>query len=178
MSNFWELSDGDDVVKTGGKFEVGGGNNFEPIPNNTNCVAVIDESGVISNPSGLRLISLRWSILTPVEYKNRKVFHKLWVFDHDPQAKDPIVRKDKAKKMLFAIDNNCGGKLMASGKEPSNQSLQASLMNTPMQIKVNLMKRDDGTSMNWISSVSPRGGGAGTMSAAASPKVADDDVPF
>ena len=63
-------------------------------------------------------------------------------------------------------------------QEPSNQSLQASLMNTPMQIKVNLMKRDDGTSMNWISSVSPRGGGAGTMSAAASPKVADDDVPF
>jgi len=177
MSNFWELSDGDDVAKTGGKFEVGGGTNLEPIPNNTNCVAVIDEAAVISNQSGLKLISLRWSILTPAEYKNRKVFHKLWVFDHDPQAKDPVVKQDKAKKMLFAIDNNCGGKLMASGKEPSNQSLQSSVMQIPMQIKVNVMKRDDGTGMNWISSVSPRGGAT-----AAAPKVAavaeDYEVPF
>jgi len=177
MSNFWELSDGDDVAKTGGKFEVGGGTNLEPIPNNTNCVAVIDEAAVISNQSGLKLISLRWSILTPAEYKNRKVFHKLWVFDHDPQAKDPVVKQDKAKKMLFAIDNNCGGKLMASGKEPSNQSLQSSVMQIPMQIKVNVMKRDDGTGMNWISSVSPRGGAI-----AAAPKAVavteDDEVPF
>ena len=177
MSNFWELSDGDDVAKTGGKFEVGGGNDFEPIPDKTECVAVIDEAGVISNQAGLKLISLRWSILTPVDYKNRKVLQKLWVFDQDPQAKNPVIKQDKAKKMLFAIDNNSGGKLKASGKEPTSELLQASVMNKPMQIKINLMKRDDGTGMNWISSVSPRGGAA-----AAAPKAVavaeDDEVPF
>ena len=31
MVNYWNLSDGDDIHKTGGEFETGGGN-FAPIP--------------------------------------------------------------------------------------------------------------------------------------------------
>ena len=176
MADFWELSDGDDVAKTGNKFETGGGN-LDPIPDKTDCVAVIDEAKIENNQNGLKYISLRWSVVAPADYKNRKVFQKLWVFDQDPQAKNPVIKQDKAKKMLFAIDNNSGGKLKASGKEPTSELLQASVMNKPMQIKINLMKRDDGTGMNWISSVSPRGGAA-----AAAPKAVavteDDEVPF
>jgi len=181
MADFWELSDGDDIVKTGGKFETGGGN-IEPIPDKTDVVAVIDEARIERNQQGLQYISLRWSIVAPADYKNRKVFQKLWVFDDDPQAKNPVQKRDKAKKMLFAVDTNAGGKLKASGKAPSDDLLQATLTNKPMQIKVMLMKRDDGTGMNWISSVAPRSGGAATITAAASPKAAaveiDDEVPF
>lgn len=181
MADFWELSDGDDITKTGGKFETGGGS-IEPIPDKTDCVAVIDEAKIETNQNGLKYISLRWSIVAPADYKNRKVFHKLWVYDHDPQARDPIAKQDKAKKMLFAIDANAGGKLKSSGKAPNTEALQVALTNKPMQIKVMLMKRDDGTGMNWISSVAPRGGGASTMAAAAAPKAAvaqiDDEVPF
>ena len=181
MADFWELSDGDDIVKTGGKFETGGGS-IEPIPDKTDVVAVIDEARIERNQQGLQYISLRWSIVAPADYKNRKVFQKLWVFDDDPQAKNPVQKRDKAKKMLFAIDTNAGGKLKASGKVPSDDLLQATLTNKPMQIKVMLMKRDDGTGMNWISSVAPRSGGAATLTAAAAPKAAaveiDDEVPF
>jgi len=181
MADFWELSDGDDIVKTGGKFETGGGN-IEPIPDKTDVVAVIDEARIERNQQGLQYISLRWSIVAPADYKNRKVFQKLWVFDDDPQAKNPVQKRDKAKKMLFAVDTNAGGRLKASGKAPSDELLQSTLTNKPMQIKVMLMKRDDGTGMNWISSVAPRSGGAATLTAAAAPKAAaveiDDEVPF
>lgn len=180
MADFWELSDGDDIAKTGSKFETGGGN-LDPIPDKTDCVAVIDEAKIETNQEGLKYISLRWSIVQPSDYKNRKVFQKLWVYDEDPQAKNPVQKKDKAKKMLFAIDANAGGKLKASGKAPSTDLLQSTVTNKPMQIKVMQMKRDDGSAMNWISSVAPRAGGAGAMIAAAAPKVAevlDDEVPF
>jgi len=104
------------------------------------------------------------------------------VYDDDPQAKNPVQKRDKAKKMLFAIDTNAGGRLKASGKEPSDELLQSMLTNKPMLIKVMLMKGDDGVGRNWISSVAPRGGGAATLTAAAAPKTAaveiDDEVPF
>jgi len=181
MADFWELSDGDDIIKTVGKFETGGGS-IEPIPDKTDVVAVIDEARIERNQQGLQYISLRWSIVAPADYKNRKVFQKLWVFDDDPQAKNPVQKRDKAKKMLFAVDTNAGGRLKASGKAPSDELLQSTLTNKPMQIKVMLMKRDDGTGMNWISSVAPRSGGAATITAAAAPKAAaveiDDEVPF
>lgn len=185
MADFWELSDGDDVAKTGNKFETGGGN-LDPIPDKTDCVAVIDEAKIENNQNGLKYISLRWSVVAPADYKNRKVFQKLWVYDEDPQAKNPVQKKDKAKKMLFAIDANAGGKLKTSGRAPNSDLLQSTITNKPMQIKVMLMKRDDGTGMNWISSVAPRAGGAGAMAAAAAPKVAavtseeddGDNIPF
>jgi hypothetical protein len=181
MSNFWDLSDGDDIVKTGGKFETGGGS-IEPIPDKTDVVAVIDEARIEKNQQGLQYIALRWNIVSPADYKSRKVFQKLWVFDDDPQAKNPVQKRDKAKKMLFAIDTNAGGRLKASDKAPSDEVLQSTLTNKPMNIKVMLMKRDDGTGMNWISSVAPRSGGAATLTAAAAPKAAaveiDDEVPF
>ena len=82
--------------------------------------------------------------------------------------------------MLFAIDKNAGGALVASGKEPNDNNLQKALSGKQMQITVNIwdMVGDDGKKMtgNWIASVSPKAG----ASKAARPRPADDDdgIPF
>jgi hypothetical protein len=184
MDNFWELSDGDDITKQTGSFEVGGGE-LEPIPNDTTCVAIVDEAKWDADRDGNHFISLRWSVVLPAEYKNRKVFQKLWVLDDDPRAKDAAKKRDKAKRMLAAVDQNSGGKLLASGKRPSDEALGFHLVNKPMQIKVMEWKidKEDGTTGkgNWIAAVAPRSGGKTVMKAANAPKAAideDDEAPF
>ena len=67
MSDFWELSTGEEV-QASNSFEIEGGN-LEPIPNNTSLVAVIDEAKIDTDRDGNKFISLRWSALQPVEYK-------------------------------------------------------------------------------------------------------------
>jgi len=182
MSDFWELSTGEEVQSTT-SFEMEGGN-LDPIPNNTSLVAVIDEAKIDTDREGNKFVSLRWSALQPVEYKNRKVFQKLWVFSThpDPRAKDPAKKRDTALKMLSAIDANTGGKLKAAGRAPTDESLGA-FTNKPMIIltKIWEMKNDKGdkSSGNWIASVSPKVGKVDVPAAA--PKKAkpvDDDIPF
>lgn len=184
LNNFWNLSDGEDILATGNTFEIGGGE-IEPIPDNTTAVAIIDDAKWDQDREGNRFISLRWSLVLPVELKNRKVFQKLWVGDDDPRARDAAKKRDKAKRMLAAIDQNAGGRLINSGKAPTDELLSSSLVNKPMQIKILQweQERDDGTKSrgNWIAAVSPRAGGAGTLKAAAAPKAAvseDEDAPF
>jgi hypothetical protein len=177
--SFWDFQDGDEAVT--GTFEVGGGN-MEPIPNDTTCVAIVDEAKWDKDQAGNRLISLRWSVLAPDDYKNRKVFHKLWVQDDKPEHKDPAKKRDKDKRLLAAIDFNAGGKLMASGKAPTDDALGMALMNKPMSIKVMLWEID-GKTGNWISAVGPRGGKSATPTPAPKPVpirtvVEDDDAPF
>ena len=116
-----------------------------------------------------------------MEYKNRKIFHKLWVSDEDPRAKDPVKKRDKAIRMLAAVDTNAGGKLLASGKKPTDEMMSATLVNKPMTIKVMMweQQKQDGSMGrgNWIAAVAPRGGKA----AAPAPKPAvteDEDAPF
>jgi len=180
MSDFWELSTGEEV-QASNSFEIEGGN-LEPIPNNTSLVAVIDEAKIDTDRDGNKFISLRWSALQPVEYKNRKIFQKLWVLSPDPRAKDPAKKRDTALKMLMAIDANTGGKLKAAGRAPTDESL-GSFTNKPMMIltKIWEMKNDNGdkSSGNWIASVSPKVGKVDVPAAA--PKKAkpiEDDVPF
>jgi len=179
MVDYWNLSDGDDIHKTGGEFETGGGN-FAPIPDGTGLLAAIDEAKIDEDRDGNEFVSIRWSVLTPAEYKNRKVFQKIWCIDDKPLQKDPEKAKDKAKRMLFAIDKNAGGALVASGKAPNDNNLQKALSGKQMQITVNIwdMVGDDGKKMtgNWIASVSPKAG----ASKAARPRPADDDdgIPF
>ena len=57
--------------------------------------------------------------------------------------------------MLAAIDANCGGKLMASGEEPTDTSLAKALLNKPMHIKVMVWEMDDRKG-NWVSAVAPK----------------------
>lgn len=151
-ANFWNTSDGKTATETGGNFETGGGD-IEPIPNNTSVLAAIDEAK-IDNYNDEDYISLRWVVLQPKEYANRKIFQKVRVWDNDSK------KSDKAKRMLAAIDTNAGGKLMASGKAPDDMLLTVSLVNKPMVLKLQTweIEKDDGTTAkgNWVCAVSPR----------------------
>ena len=134
--DFWGLSEGGSAAEnTTGSFDAGGGN-MQPIPSDTNVLAAIDEAKWDGN-EGAKYISLRWSVLQPEEFENRKVFQKLWVSDADPRAKSDKVaaKRDKAKKMLAAIDSNAGGKLLAKPVSPSDEAMKLHLTNKPMIVK-------------------------------------------
>lgn len=163
---FWDLSDNSSAANTGTEYEVPGGN-MEPIPEGSSVLAMIDEAKWEMKQTGEKFISLRWSVLSPDEYKNRKVFHKLWVTDLDPSAKDEakgIAKRDKARKMLAAIDANAGGKLTAQSGAPTDDSLTLHLCNKPMIITLMVWEinnsRDGSTaSGNWVSAVAPKSKG-------------------
>ena len=143
--SFWTTSDNQEIKPTT-TFESGGGNSV--IPDNTTCLAMIDEA-MLQSYEGNAYINLRWQVLEPVAYKGRKVFQKVKVFDADPKV------SDKAKKMLAAIDANAGGKLAASNEAPSDLTMAKALLSKPMLIKIMVWEMNDRTG-NWVSMVSPR----------------------
>ena len=161
---FWDLSDGETAANTGTEYEVPSGN-MEPIPAGSSVLAMIDECKWDKKPTGEEFISARWTVLAPEEYKNRKVFHKIWVTDLDPSAKDDAAAKskrDKARKMLAAIDANAGGKLTAKPSIPSNDDL-LHLTNKPMVATMMIWSMPDsrnGGMMhgNWVSAVASKNG--------------------
>lgn len=158
--SFFTLSTGQQVV-TDGNMEMGGGD-LPPIPANTNVLAAIDEAKWDTSPAGEQFISLRWNVLQPADYANRKVFQKVWIKNQDSK------KRDKAIAMFAAIDANAGGKLVAAGVEPSDQDLLINLANRPqvLNLQVWTIKEDRNTgaplpesewmSGNWVSKVSPR----------------------
>jgi hypothetical protein len=183
--SFWNLSDNSNAADTGGEFEAGGGN-MEPIPAGTTVLAAMEESKW-DDYEGTQYISNTWTVLAPEEYKNRKVFQKLYVMGDD-RAKDPAKKADKAKRMLAAIDTNAGGKLLASGEMPTDDMLTRHLVNKPMMLRLEIWEMEvegQTKSGNWVSAVAPRGNGAAAPKAApaqtpAKPPVEDydDDVGF
>ena len=171
-----------------GDFEVGGAD-FEPFPHKTSLLAIIDEAKWANDREGNQHISLRWSVISPDDYKNRKVFQKLWVTDDKPLNKDPAKKRDKDQRMFAAIDFNCGGTLVAARKDPTDDGMSRALMNKPMTILINLYEGvgDDGKpfAINYIAAVSGRGKSAAPAAAKPAPKAAptrmvveDDDAPF
>ena len=157
---FWNTSDGEDAAKTGTEYEIPGGS-MDPIPAGSSVLAMIDEAKWDHTQNDAEeFVSLRWTVLAPEEYKNRKVFHKLWVTDHDPNAKDhakAVAKTDKARKMLAAIDANAGGKLTAKDARPSDDDLARALQDRPMVIT--LMTWDSntgGAGGNWVAAVAPK----------------------
>ena len=100
--SFWNLSDGGDASQDAQtEYEIPSGN-LDPIPDGSSVLAMIDEAKWDSK-NDADYISLRWSVLSPDEYKNRKVFQKLWVTDDDPMAKDEAKaakKRDKAPRTL------------------------------------------------------------------------------
>lgn len=191
---FWNLSDGEDAAKTGAEYEIPGGN-MDPIPAGSSVLAMIDEAKWDHTQNDAEeYISLRWTVLAPDEYKNRKVFHKLWVTDHDPNAKDTakaIAKTDKARKMLAAVDANAGGKLTAKDAKPSSDDLAMALMDKPMVITLGLWEMA-GNSGNWVMAVAPKnkelkigdkapakaGGNRSSGSSGGSRAELDDEIPF
>jgi hypothetical protein len=199
--SFWNLSDGEDAKNaTDGAFDAGGGR-MDVIPDNTSVLAAIDEAKWDRNPDQDRFISLRWNILAPEEFKGRKVFQKIWALDPKPNTKPEKVEqtRDKAKRMLAAIDMNAGGKLMAKGEMPTDESLTSCLTQKPMVIKVMVWEMPDrttgGTAQgNWVGAVAPKNSPTSTpeeiakAAAKMTPKaqgggmsrgrIEDDEIPF
>ena len=197
MAGFWNLSDGEDAAKTGAEYEIPGGN-MDPIPAGSSVLAMIDEAKWDHTQNDAEeYISLRWTVLAPEEYKNRKVFHKLWVTDHDPNAKDhakAVAKTDKARKMLAAIDANAGGRLTAKDARPSDDDLARALQDRPMVITLMVWESNTGGGGgNWVSAVAPKnktlkigdkapkaGGGrsGGSSGGGYSRDVDDSEIPF
>ena len=83
--SFFQTSTGQAVQSTG-TFESGGGN-MAPIPEGTQVLAAVDEAkwDSIKNEDH---VSLRWTVMQPEEYKNRKIFQKIKTNDADPAKRD------------------------------------------------------------------------------------------
>jgi hypothetical protein len=164
MSDFWKLSDGNDV-EANDSFDAGGGK-IEVIPEGTQVLAAIDEAKWDRTDDGDKYISLRWTVLQPEELANRKVFQKLWVADYEPAAlkkgqDKAIAKRDKAKRMLMAIDANAGGKLAAKGSMPTDIDLTSALTMKPMVIKTMVWSQTDRSTGNliegnWVGAVAPK----------------------
>src|SRR5690606_38171870 len=124
----------------------------------------------------------------------RVVFQKLWVKDPEPNAlkkgaEKADQKRDKALRMLAAIDANAGGKLARKGTEPSDDELMLALANKPMVITVKTWEMDtkDGKKEgNWVAAVSPKTKEL-KLGKAAEPKrepvragtpLEDDEIPF
>jgi hypothetical protein len=194
--SFWDLSDGGTAADTETEYEIPSGS-LEPIPDGSSVLAMIDEAKW-DEKDNAEFISLRWSVLSPDEYKNRKVFQKLWVTDDDPNAKDASAaakKRDKARRMLAAIDANAGGKLTKKEGTPTDETLTVCLTNKPMVIKCMEWSMPDREKPgefirgNWIAAVAPKSKGIDVKAAKAPPKVAvaqmgggsrdlDDEIPF
>lgn len=175
--SFWNLEDATEKLDTTGAYEAGGGD-IEPIPKDTQVKAAIDEAKWDSDNDGNEYISLRHTVLAPDEYKNRKIFQKLWVNGNHPYNKDPAKKGDKDKRMLAAIASNCGGGLLKLKAQPDDNDLQKHLLQKPMALKLQVweMEKDDGTKSkgNWISAVSPLKKKS-APAPAPEPEIADDE---
>ena len=162
MTDFFSLSDGTSAANTTGSAELS--TDILPIAENTNVMAVCDQAKW-DEYDNTEYISLRWSILKPGEYENRKIFQKVKVFDEKSA--------DKHKKMLAAIDMNAGGKLVALGRAPTDEDLEVALTNRIMTLKLGEWEIN-GKQGNWVKAVSPKDS-APTPSA--TPKT-DNDIPL
>lgn len=171
---FWNLSDGK-AVESKSEFELGGG--FEVIPDGSRVLAAVEECKD-DQWEGERFFNLKWRILEG-EYKNRIIFQKLKVFS----SKDK--QRDNAITMLAAIDANAGGKLMASGKEPTDFAIASALANRPMILLLRVWESEDKQKTgNYVAGVFSRqqtkAAPAPKQSAPSSEPPMDfsDDVPF
>jgi len=172
MSNFWSTQDNSPIVSDGSFNASGSG--LALIPGGTDLLVYPDECKW-ETYLGERFIKIRWDVLSPMQYKGRKVFQKIRVEDEDSD------KRDKAMRMLSAIDANAGGKLLASGVEPTDEAMMMCLSNKQMIVKVEEWEMN-GKKGNWVCAVSKYtpGGASKVSETPPTPKmeVADEDVPF
>lgn len=161
--SFWNTSSGESAINENNtSFEIEGGGDILPIPAGTKVLAMIETvKWATVRDSTERYVEIKWSVLKAEAYKNRKIFQKLWVADHDPAQNDlekAKRKKDKALKMLAAIDANAGGRLSKASGEPDNDTLALALNNKLMVIGLNTW--DDAETKkpkgNWVYYVGPK----------------------
>lgn len=162
--SFWNLSDNTTAnTNASTEFEIPAGG-FEVIPAGSSVLAIIDQAQWTrkdrNDPMSPEYLELRWQIMQPEAVKGRKVFHKLWVSDPDPNAKDATKaqqKKDKALRMLASIDANAGSKLAALSTKPTDQQLGIALTNKPMVITLQVWEdQNKQPAGNWVSAVAPK----------------------
>lgn len=156
---------------------------MEPIPKDTQVLAYIEDAK-IDEYEGVEKVKITWVVLQPEEFKNRKVFQNVKVFDDKPD----VAKKHRA--MLAAIDFNAGGKLAATGQAPNDMNLMSSLSMKQMVLKLAVWDMNGNTG-NWVNSVGAKG--STVPQAAPAPVTApttgsgtpinafedfDDDIPF
>lgn len=151
--SFWTTSDkSENLQQNNGTFDAGGGD-MEPIPADTQVKAPCEEAKWDSY-EGDEYINLKWTVLAPAEFKNRKIFQKVRVMDGDSK------KADKAKRMLAAIAANAGGGLLKIEGKPTDMDLQKNLTMKPMALTLQVweIKDDNGNvekSGNWVQQVAP-----------------------
>jgi len=149
MSNFWlDIQDKNNI----GTFELGG--ELEPIPAKTQVLAYIEDIKWDEYGDD-EYINIQWKVLKPEEYKGRVVFQKLKVKDADAK------KRERAVRMLMAIDHNAKGGLVELGVEPTTEQLVTGLGNKPMLLMLQIWQiTDERTGEtkkgNWVSAVAPR----------------------
>lgn len=176
--SFFNLSDGSKVESTT-EAEVSSGSGFDPIPDGTVLKAMVEDAKwKDANEYNNRLISLTWLVLDG-EFKGRKVFHNIKICDTDAK------KKDSALRMFIAVDANAGGKIFASGKEPTDYEMMAALANKPMTIRARVWEMEDKEgnkrSGNWVDQVGSASGAkkpAPKKEEPASTASMDDDIAF
>jgi hypothetical protein len=201
LDNILGLSDGTTVKGAEKEYETPKGNGgFTLFPDNTSVKAAIDEAKWTKDLNNLERLNLRWSIIAPEEYANRKVFQNLWIKDLEPNERvrseeKALAKRDRQRMMFAAIDANAGGKiveLLTDGVEIKDEHLMTHLTNKPMVIRIDLMEpRDGGKARNYVAKISPKGEtistaaeiakGTATMpiqTKTASGRILDDEIPF
>lgn len=179
--SFFTDSSGAAIVKQD-TIELEGGGQIIPMPAGTNVKGAIEEAKFETNDNDGTYISLRWTVAAPELYAGRKVFQKLHVFA--TKAPTPgfcktdesvnkfkagqIKKQDKAKRMFAVIDTNCGGKHLAAGEAPTDETLQQHLCGKMMMLQLDVWELEkerngdaipkaDRPSGNWVRKVAPKG---------------------
>lgn len=190
MADWLTTSEGEDLTQQKGDYEapIFSG---EPIPADTTALAMIEKCGWVEY-EGDNYFNIQWSVLQPEEFKNRKVFQKLWLTDTDPRAKDADKKRDGAKRMLKAIDDMSGNPLVKSKRDLDSMDdafMQKSLVNKIMIVKIMVWENND-KSGNYIAAIKKKDSEKPSIGKTAPrhtppPKgttakqmVGDDDVPF
>lgn len=161
--DFW----GNDEEQSTGEFESKGGN-FEVIPDGTRCKAHIEDvEWKFYDPDGENIpyVNATWAIEAPDDYENRKIFHAIKLYGEDPSGKfykaDAQEKKiESARAIFWAIDKNCGGKLAALKRKPTDGELQRYLIGKSMFITLAVWESaDKSSSGNWIRKIEPLSSG-------------------
>lgn len=175
--NFWAISDGSELSNME-RFAIE--MNSEPIPAKTQVLAFASEAKWDSYGND-EYISITWEIVKPEEYARRKIFQKIRVNEEDAK------KRDRAIRMLAAIDTNAKAGLMGKGQQPTDADLQK-LTNRMMVLMLQVWAIEDQQTGetkkgNWVSAISPKDAGVPdkvvrveyeNMGGAAN----EDDMPF
>ena len=159
--DFW--SDGSEST---GEADVGGGI-FDPVPDGTKCLVHLEdiEWGFFNKEgTGTECLKPVFCVESPSDYSDRKIQCNIKIFGDDPNSEfydesKQSKTKENARKVYWAIDKNCGGKLAALGKMPNNRELANAWIGAKKSFYVTFGLMD-GSKRNWIRKVEPLNSGS------------------